>query len=51
MFKSVIFILFFIHYLNVFSHENINVTKEYNNVKVVFVTSYHYEEINKGLIS
>ncbi|MFV0573279.1 MAG: hypothetical protein ACK5M1_12755 [Xanthomarina gelatinilytica] len=50
MYRSVFFILFFFSCINAFSHENINVTKDFGNVKVVFVTSYYYEEINKGLI-
>ncbi|MCH2491121.1 MAG: hypothetical protein MK211_13340 [Flavobacteriales bacterium] len=33
-----------------FSHETVNVTKDFNNVKVIFTTGYYYEEINKALI-
>lgn len=34
----------------VYAHKNINVTKTFKNVKIVFSTGYYYEEINKALI-
>lgn len=49
--KSLIFLLMLVALsFKVYAHKSINVTKTFNNVKIIFSTGYYYEEINKALI-
>ena len=48
--RKIIFTVLVISFGHCFAHKNVTVSENFSNVRVLFTTSFHYEEINKALI-
>ena len=51
MYKAFIFFCLFFNFSFTQAHETKVIIENYNNVKVVFITGFYYEEINNALIA
>jgi len=48
--KLILLLILTIFSFKAYAHKNVNVTKTFGNVNIIFSTGYYYEEINKALI-